>query len=175
MGPIDPFYLEISGHEITIRREDLLYPEDPTLKIHQVPASYRAKRGSLIPMTLDPIRIADATGITDPIAYRKKRQILLKSELEQTVDPWAKAALEKRIRELDISDPKKLQVMTLSLYNDYRFSINGSVEIFDPHGQLKTHIDAVRDWPITFWMGGWDTDALCGYAKGRLTIPTMPR
>jgi hypothetical protein len=26
-------------------------------------------------------------------------------------------------------------------------------------------------WNISFWMGGWDGDALCGYVKGTWTIP----
>jgi hypothetical protein len=127
-----------------------------------------------MPMMVDRVRVADATGITDPIAYRKKRQELLQADLERTDDLTQQAALEKRIRELAISDPRKLQVITLSYYNDYRFDINGPADVIDPHNQLKGAIDTSQDWPIAFWMGGWDSDALCGYVRGMLAIPFTP-
>lgn len=174
MGPIDPFHLQISGQAICLRREDILYPEAPELPLHQIPPSFLARRGSLMPMMIDRIKIADATGITDPIAYRKNRQIALQAERQQTADPVMRAALDKRIRELAITAPRKLQVVTLSYYNDYRFDINGPAAIIDPHNQLKGDIDTSQDWSIAFWMGGWDTDALCGFVRGMLMLPFAP-
>ena len=174
MGPIDPFHLQISGKEVILRREDILYPADPNLKLHHIPPSFLARRGSLMPMMVDRVRIADATGITDPIAYRKKRRELLQADLQQTDDPVIQAALEKRIRELGLTDPRKLQVITLSYYNDYRFDINGPADIIDPHNRLRDDVDTSQDWPLAFWMGGWDSDALCAYVRGMLTIPFTP-
>ena len=174
MGPIDPFHLQISGKEVILRREDILYPADPNLKLHHIPPSFLARRGSLMPMMVDRVRIADATGITDPIAYRKKRRELLQADLQQTDNPIMQAALEKRIRELGITDPRKLQVITLSYYNDYRFDINGPADIIDPHNRLRDDVDTSQDWPLAFWMGGWDSDALCAYVRGMLTIPFTP-
>jgi hypothetical protein len=174
MGPIDPFHLQISGKEVILRRVDVLYPEHPNLKLHQIPPVFLARRGALMPMMIDRVRIAEATGITDPIAYRKKRQELLQTDLQQTDDPTTLAALEKRIRELAIIEPRKLQVITLSYYNDYRFDINGSAEVIDPHSQLRGEVDTSQEWPIAFWMGGWDSDALCGYVQGMLTLPFTP-
>jgi hypothetical protein len=171
MGPIDPFHLHILGKEVSLRREDILYPDDPHVKLHHIPPAYLARRGSLQPMMVDRLKIADATGITDPIAYRKQRQGLLQADLRHTNDPVRQAALEKRIRELEISDPRKLQVITLSYYNEYRFGMNGPAEVIDPHNLLQGEVDASPDWPIAFWMGGWDSDALCGYVRGMLTIP----
>ncbi|HEY5865735.1 MAG TPA: hypothetical protein VI542_09335 [Candidatus Tectomicrobia bacterium] len=174
MGPIDPFHLQICGHEVILRRKDLLYPDDPDLKLHLVPPAFLARRGSLMPMMVDRIRIADATGITDPIAYRQKRRELLQADLQQTADPVMQAALAKRIRELDITDPRKLQILTLSYYNEYRFDLNGPAEIIDPHNRLRGIVDTAQDWPLAFWMGGWDSDALCAYVRGMLTIPFTP-
>ena len=174
MGPIHPFEIQVAGQEVTLRREDILDPENPDLKIHQLSPRSLSRRGSLIPMTVDRIKIADATGITDPIAYRKQRQDLLYGDLQRTEDPVLRSALEKRIRELDITAPNKLQVLSLNLYNDYRFDVNGPAEIIDPDNRLQGVIDTSQDWPIAFWMGGWDTDALCGYVRGMLTIPLTP-
>lgn len=173
-GPIIPFYIELSSNEVILRREDLLYPDDQTLKLHQIPPQFLARRGSLLPMMIDPVRIAEATGITDPVAYRKKRQELLRADLRQTNNATTQAALEKRIRELDIVAPRKLQVTTLSCYNDYRFGLNGPAAVLDPHNQLRVEVDTRKEWPIAFWMGAWDSDALCGYVRGMLTIPFTP-
>ncbi|MFN0244734.1 MAG: hypothetical protein ACKVWV_17750 [Planctomycetota bacterium] len=29
------------------------------------------------------------------------------------------------------------------------------------------------EWRIKFWLGGWDADALCGYCKGLMELPTQ--
>jgi hypothetical protein len=171
MGAIEPFHIQISGNGITIRRQDILYPKNPDLKFHQIPLPFLRQRCSLEPMVLDRLRIADATGILDAVAYRKNRQDLLKEDLENTDGLLMRAALEKRIRELDITAPNKLQVWTLSASQTYRFGINGPAEVIEPYNQLNRAINTSQDWPITFWMGGWDTDALCGYMRGTLTIP----
>lgn len=175
MGPIEPFHLQISGDAVTLSRQDLLYPDDPDLKLHQIPPICFERRGSLIKMTEDRLRIADATGISDPIAYRNQRQALLKADLRRSEDAVTQASLEKRIRELGITDLKKLQVISLILYNDYRFNINGPAEILDPYNKLNGAVDTSQDWPIAFWLGAWDTDALCGYMRGMLTVPFMPQ
>jgi len=31
--------------------------------------------------------------------------------------------------------------------------------------------DETQPWPLQFWMGGWDGDALTGYVKGTWQIP----
>jgi hypothetical protein len=99
---------------------------------------------------------------------------MLVAERARTGDAVARAALDKRIAELTIERPDALQVATLSLYNDYRFDINGPARVADPHGRLAgAHgdIDHTQDWPIAFWMGAWDSDTLSGYVRGMLSIP----
>jgi len=44
----------------------------------------------------------------------------------------------------------------------------------DPAGLLRDAIDTSLPWPIQFWMGGFDADALCGYMRGSLTLPLQP-
>lgn len=170
-GAIVPFRLQISGGGITLARDDVLFPKDPDLPLHQVPQSALARRGSWIPLTIDRVKIAEATGILDPVAHRAKRRMRLEGDLWETSDSIVRAALEKRIFELSIIDPKKLQVLAHDLYNDFRFEINGPAQIQDQDHRLGIVPDVSRDWPIAFWMGGWDSDALCGYLRGILTIP----
>ena len=32
--------------------------------------------------------------------------------------------------------------------------------------------DATQEWPLAFWMGGWDADVLCGFCRGQLRLPS---
>lgn len=181
-GAIVPFHLRVVAASAAgaagdggcvIEREDVLYPPDPGLPLHRVPPAFHERRGSLIPLTMDRIKIADATGIVDGIAYRRERRALLEAELAGTRDAVARAALGKRIAELANERPDAMPVLTLGLYNDYRFDINGPARVVDGAGWPGAHrdIDQGQDWPIAFWMGGWDSDALCGYVRGMLSIP----
>jgi hypothetical protein len=170
-GPIVPFHLRISGGGISIEREDVLFPPDPHRPLHKLPPAVLARRGSLIPLTEDRVRIAEATKITDPVAHRARRKARLENDLRDTTDPVTRAALKKRIFELGITDPAKLQVIAHVVHNDFRFDVNGKAEVSDPDRKLGTPLDASRDWPVAFWLGGWDSDALCGYARGMLSIP----
>lgn len=171
-GPIVPFSLRIAGGGIEIRREDILYPPDPERRLHEVPAQALARRGSWIQLTVDRVRIADATGIVDPLAYRARRKALLERDLGATADPVLATALRKRIAELSITDPRRLQLLTLTAYNDYRFDMLGPTEIADPGARLGVELDAEAEWPIAFWMGAWDSDALSGHVRGLLSIPS---
>ncbi|WNG19787.1 hypothetical protein [Cystobacter fuscus] len=170
-GSIVPFHLRISAGELVLEREDPLFSPDPSRALHRVPVEHLARRGSLIPMTQDFLRIADATGIRDPVAYRRQRKAVLEADLRETADPVARAALGKRIRELSIEERERLQVVSLSLYNDYRFAVAGNAVLQDAGQRLGLEVDSVSPWPITFWMGAWDTDALSGFVRGMISIP----
>src|SRR6185503_19282987 len=56
-GPIVPFILRIEGGGVTIQREDILFPEDPSRKLHEIPSEYLARRGSWIALVIDRVRI----------------------------------------------------------------------------------------------------------------------
>jgi hypothetical protein len=170
-GAIVPFHLRIGSDGLAIEREDLLFPPDLSLPLHRIPPIFHERRGSLIPLTIDRIKIADATGIVDPLAYRRQRRERLVMDQEAATDGIARAALQKRIDQLTIADVNRLQVVTLTVYNDYRFDMNGPARVEDSERRLGAVLDTSRDWPIAFWMGAWDSDALCGYVRGMLSIP----
>lgn len=176
IGIINPFHLQIEGGGVTIRRKDVLYPSDPDCKLYRVPLAVLRRRSPVVldGMTRDPIRVADATGILDPVAYRLRRKEHLEADLAHTTDPTEKAALRKRIRELSVTDPANLRVLALSLTESWKFGVNGPARVDDPEGRLAPAPDIGKPWPVAFWMGGWDADALCGYLRGMLTIPCRP-
>ena len=67
----------------------------------------------------------------------------------------------------------RLRILGASL--GYQFGINGpGAVVEDPAGLLRGAIDASLPWPIRFWMGGFDGDALCGFMRGSLTLPFSP-
>jgi hypothetical protein len=171
-GIIEPFHLRISGGGLSLEKEDILYPPDPGRKLHRIPMVDLLRRASLIPLTVDRIRVADATGIRDPLAYRRNRKALLEADLERTRDPMERAGLEKRLEQLSLVSTESLQVATLMLYNDFRFDLRGQAILSDPERLLGKELELKQEWPIAFWMGGWDSDALCGFVRGSLSIPT---
>lgn len=172
-GLIEPFHLVIDGDGITIERPATLFPPDPLRPLYEVPVLFLNRRAPVDPngYTLDPVRIARDAGIASPPAYRKERMSRLEADLSSTVDPTARAALAKRISELEKSDPSDMRTLSMILTQTRRFELDGPAEIRDTDGILSPAPDAAGAWPIEFWMGGWDADALCGFMSGRLTIP----
>jgi hypothetical protein len=50
-----------------------------------------------------------------------------------------------------------------------------SIDINGPVRTNKIGADENTTWPLSFWMGGWDGDALCAYISGYLSIPLASR
>lgn len=173
VGLIHPFHLHISGEGVVLSRKDVLYPKNPDAKPHEVPVAILNRRGptDLGGMRIDPIRIADATGINSPVEYRIQRKNKLEMDLRRTTDPEVTTALEKRLRELEITDISDMRLLALTAVQTRRFDMTGTVELTGQAERLGGTVDVSREWPIEFWMGAWDADALCGYMRGMLTVP----
>lgn len=174
-GLIEPFHLAVEGDGVTFERPATLFPPDPLRSLHEVPASFLNRRAPVDPAgyTVDPVRIAHAAGIVSPGAHRSVRKRLLEADLDRTADPTERAALEKRINELEKADPSNMRMLSMILTQTRRFDLDGKAEIRGADGMLPHPADTSRPWPIEFWMGGWDADALCGFMSGRLAIPLV--
>ena len=160
-----------------MRRKDILDIQDPERKIHEVDPSVLKRRQPVEGETVERAEIAEATGIMDYVGYRRERKKKLEDNLEGTSDPVIRAALRKRIADLDESlDPKKrdIRVGIQGASLIYRFAIRGPVEVVDERDTLGGLVGTSPPWPIEFWVGGWDADALCGYMRGRLQVPFRP-
>src|SRR5262249_24739211 len=53
----------------------------------------------------------------------------------------------------------------------YAFSLQGTPYFRDPAGLLGGLPDTKANWPIEFWFGAWDPDALSGFVRGFLGVP----
>ena len=134
-------------------------------------------------------KVALATGLPSPddaalVANRRERQRNLKA-LRDTIDPHRQpgeySGLSTRITQLDLlkewwdlsapprAVPLDRRARQLALLADgWNIDINGPVMA------NELGADPKKLWNLSFWMGGWDGDALCGFIQGELNVPLAP-
>jgi len=154
--PIVPFHLRIVGGGVEVRREDPLDLGDPDDLMRRFPVDFDVRSPE----------VAEATGIADPGAFRQERRRRLEQDL-LAADPLGQEALRMRLRHLQEPGPA---LVSLGYRLEYQFELRGAAVVADPERRLGTEIDLHSPWPIRFWMGGWDADALCGYVRGALRL-----
>lgn len=176
--PIDPFHVEASGNGVTLRRRDLWDVTRPELTVYDVfdsPAIMARRRNT---MEVQSARVAEATGIMNYEAYRQQRKADLEEMMAQTGNPVERLALQKRIdainKDQDMVGVTLAATQFMGLCALYSININGPAEIIDPQTALGGEVGTSQVWPMAFWMGGYDVDALCGYMRGQLAVPFRP-
>jgi len=179
---IDPLRVQVRKKRgaLVIDREDFLDPKNPGLPITQA-TSEMLERRQPQGLTDSSVEVAKATGLPDAsndscINNRRIRQRNLEELLKHTRNPVERAALETRISQLNIlrrwwdlsqgGKPidRRAHQLTLQAYG-WAVDINGTVHV------NKIGADENVNWTLSFWMGGWDGDALCAYISGYLSIP----
>jgi hypothetical protein len=179
---IDPLRVQVrkKGGGLVLDREDFLDPNNPELPITQATSAMLERRQPQ-GLTNNSVEVAKATGLPDAsndtcINNRRIRQRNLEELLRRTRNPVERAALETRISQLNIlrrwwdlsqgGKPidRRAHQLTLQAYG-WAVDINGAV-----HAN-RLGADETVTWPLSFWMGGWDGDALCGYVSGYLSVP----
>ncbi|MBK9106366.1 MAG: hypothetical protein IPL92_17835 [Saprospiraceae bacterium] len=176
---IDPFHFQISKEDVIIRRTDFWDPTNPKLTFNDVFSDPAIANRRLNTGVIQSPEVAEQLGILNYGQYRLNRKAALEALLEETTDPVKRAGLEKRIRNIR-TDKTQTGVMLaatqfLGLQAIYGFDINGITSIEDPGNKLGGEIGYSQNWPLSFWMGGYDVDTFFGYMKGTLSIPFYPR
>jgi hypothetical protein len=182
---IDPFHvtLTVDGN-VLLDRIDYLDPTRPHIVPEQATGP-QLQRRQPAKFTSNSEEVARATGLPNAqnvtlMANRLRRRESLQLLLDETTDAVQQAALESRIFQLGIIEqwwnlsqgspgnrPIDRRAAQLALQaSGWNIDMNG--KIFT--NQLGGNADL--PWNVSFWMGGWDGDALCGYVKGTWTIPT---
>jgi hypothetical protein len=174
--PIDPFHLRISGNGITLQRKDLWDPMNPALTLLQVTPEVMDRRQPTF--DLMDAETQEAAGVTSPVEYRQARLQYLQSILPSTTDPLQRAALTRRIQELERDNQGYVGItsfaqIVLTVKETFRFDLNGPVVVVDPERTLGP-VATKAYWPLEFWMGGYDCDTMCGYMRGKLSVPVIP-
>jgi hypothetical protein len=181
---IDPLRVQLrkKNGALVLDREDYLDPNNQHLPITQATSAMLNRRQPQ-GMTSDSVEVAKATGLPDAswdscINNRRIRQRNLEELLKRTPKQKAveRAALETRISQLNIlrqwwnlsqhGKPidRRAHQLTLQAYG-WNVDLNGHVNVNELGADENTN------WPLSFWMGGWDGDALCAYISGYLSIP----
>ncbi|MBD0369815.1 MAG: hypothetical protein ICV60_03105 [Pyrinomonadaceae bacterium] len=185
---IDPLRVRVSAEDngdVLLEREDWLNPANPQMPQWEADSQMLLRRQPKRFVTNSP-EVAAATGLPDAsnkslIENRKERRKSLEALLKETKDKTEQAALETRIEQLKIVEqwwnlsqgswnerPIDRRAYTLALQLEgWDIDVNGHVYRNALGG------DETRPWPLRFWMGGWDGDALCAYLRGSWEIPLL--
>jgi len=154
--PIRPFELSVTKGDVSIVRTHI------ENGIPGTPDGLAKEMGPIPP------ELAQRLGISDPAAVRAARKAMLEARLaEPGVSDTERAALGKRIPELRQSG---IQIILFGVALPYRFAVNGAAMASDPFKSLGGVPDPSKEWPIAFFMGAWDADALCGFMSGHWDI-----
>jgi len=166
--PMLPFHLAISGDDLRVSRRDPLGAQErpiweiePQLLLRQF--LERETRPT-------PEQVLGAAGIPSANQHFRARRTALRSALtaaQLAGDEVAQVALDKRLRSLRPIEPRMLI--------SYGFKVGelGGEGIIDGGADPGAPLDSTQPWPFRAWLGAWDVDALCGFARGRLEIPTL--
>ena len=181
--PIDPFHIHIEKDGIVLSRKDVFDLANPEMSVRQASEISEAKIMRRVNTTMKSYspRVAEATGILDAAAYRENRQKELESLLETTTDPLERLRLETRIEFIKLDKIAGGYALAANLFLsticDYSFEINGPreyIQVENPNNALKGSVGTTPNWPLTFWMGGFDTDTMCAFVRGHVSVPFIP-
>ena len=186
---IDPFDLEISSEGSVLRRRALWDPKKPDLSFYQVDASDFAPRqpkldlDSKATVVLESGVAATVSGdrAGKPLApsevaieYWKIRLQRLLEKKKKAKNEDKRAALQQRIDalELPVNDwrHQRLEMLLCARIN-FSFDLNSPEPTVE--GDFGKRLDEGEPWGLELWMGAWDNDALCGFAKGTLLVPIL--
>lgn len=168
---LEPFDLELTHGAFRLRRRDYLDPSQPDLTVYTASPELLAERRTA-DVTLSTVLLQEAIGSTDAVGYRATRLALLQADLATTKDPVARAALGRRISELEITDPDDRRTMSMTFIETRHYQLNGPTDLVDPAGWLAG-LATYQTFACDLAMSAWDADALSAYAVGTLTLPTL--
>lgn len=186
-GVIAPFKLRVLGKDIELFRQVDFYPGKPLdFPLLETPQS------NLMPYTLQafnsnvPACAALLGPSQNPSVYRAERlHKLLAIKASSRMTPDALAAINKRIEQLRIDDPRDRRTSQLVNSASYSYSVNGPASVrlgsgpatwlnglhHPEHGwQYREPDRPLLPWPCTFWIGSWDADSLTCYMSGTMQV-----
>ena len=183
---INPFHVRLTAPEsgeVLLERDDFLNPSNREMPENEA-TSEMLRRRQATTFTPSSAEVAAATGLESPskvalIANRLERKRNLEALLAMTEDPVQRAALESRIEQLAIVEQWwNLTQGTPGIRPIDRRAAQLALQLsgwnIDMNGEIYANAlgaDTDYPWNISFWMGGWDGDALTAYVKGTWTIP----
>lgn len=175
-APIDPFEVMIEAQSgVRLERKALWDVVHPEYTIDDVFLNRALLEPRINRICVQDPEVAEATGFLDYGAVRAGRKSALERMWEETLDPTARAALRQRIVSIDndrflVGEMLAAQQF-MGMKASYAFTLNSCPTVYDPEAALGGSIGTSQVWPISFWMGGYDVDTMCGYMRGCLQLP----
>jgi hypothetical protein len=159
--PIYPFRFAVDQGDFRAVRA--VVPSDPTFPYSDLFAGG-------VEIGVDDIR--DATGESGLIATWNTRLTALEQELSNAPEPH-RTGIGERIDFLrrNLATPAGGAARFFLALMRYDYRLTSPPKITDPDGWISSHVASDVPWTVTFWLGAWDADALCGYARGTLRLP----
>jgi hypothetical protein len=183
---IDPLHVRVAypDGKVFVERNDWVNPVDPDMPLWEATSPMLVRRQPAGAQS-NSVMVAAATGLPDAanetlIRHREARRRSLEALLANTKkDETARSALVTRIEQLRIVEQWwNLAVGTFKnrpidrrahqlalLFEGWNIDVQGTPFVNEVNG------DPTQPWPLSFWMGGWDGDALTGFVKGMWEIP----
>ena len=164
--PVVPVHLRIAGDDFELRRkysDEMKFP--PETDEDRVLLSELAATG----VNISPGVIGETTQIWDLGEVWKDRAQKLAADRDASSDEIEIAALSARIA--GISDPRNARFFPARML--YRLALAGNGNFKDSGSKLpgKPILSPKVPWPLEFWFGAWDADALSGFMEGYLGVP----
>lgn len=166
---LEPFDVRLTQGDFELGRRDYLDPARPDLTVYTAPPALLAARRTAV-FNYGTEILKEATGGTDPAAFRAARLALLRADLATTKDPTYHAGLTRRIRELENTDPADRRTVSMQFIESRTYALNGPAAVRDPHRWLLG-LDTTAPWRVDLTMGSWDADAMAAYATGSISLP----
>jgi hypothetical protein len=161
--PIAPFVLKIEKGAFTLTRRD---------DYSVTNATERRPHLGLGVANLSPAEAA-AIGIADPAAVREARRAAVQAALAVETDPVKQRNLTARLDQLtNFSQPSDIQLFSLTFKVPYKHQLRHAGTVTDPSGLLPG-VTFAAPWNVSYWMGGWDADALQAFVDGTVSIATV--
>jgi hypothetical protein len=171
-GVMDPFILSVEGNRLSIQRRFSAEPGKKPENIENYPIN------TLTPFMLNTVFMNSvemilSAGVLDRAAFRNNRKRLLKKDLIELKRRHSKskeyliqkAALEKRISELEMNNPQERRTNQIGTQVLISYPLNAGTAYVN-----GKNIKPGAVWPTTIWFGGWDADALGFYVNGYVQI-----
>lgn len=184
--PIDPFHLRVAAGEIVLEKRDVVADADGSpIPFYLWEPGHIARRmpspennAASISEVLTALKVPGAAGESPAVRaakWRNSRRAQLESDLQDlpVAEVVTATALRRRIADLRALDSPAAS--TASFRMRFRFNLHGPGDVSAPADLFDAAVDPTADWPIDFWVGGWDADAACMYLRGELTVVLQPR
>ena len=155
--PIAPFRMRIAVAGLELIATDPIDLHNPDEVFRRQPVDFDGNSAE----------VREATAIPDAAAYRQQRRAALAADLITETDTTKKAALQGRIDELQRGG---IRITALGFKLSYEFELRGPNSWSDPGLVLGSAPATAAVWKTSYWMGGWDADALCGFVRGQFQV-----